>query len=417
MEKLKILTIALFLNLMLMILSPGCSSRYDEPVTEADSTIVFIPKNGNDISAKILLYRKISRKTGQPIDAGTVFPIRKKETVRALVELANRFEKGNRNLIFHFNWIGPDGSSVYTKPVNLSPGDSASTLSSSISISPETRPAGEYRLQLYLFRELIAEKKFQLIAESKDTMSAMEAITAKIGFCGKTDKKTGKRLNVDSVFKIRENGRVHAFVDIGNRFAYSGKELKFDLEWFGPDGKSFYHKQFDLSLNDSSTVLKNSISIDPDARQPGEYLLKLFLFHELIAENKFNLLPEARVISPIKKKITSKITFCSGVDKKTGEQIGVDTVFKIGDKGRIHAFVEFENREETKSELKFILDWVDPNGKSFYRKPIGLLPTDSISTVTSSISVSPETRHAGGYFLRVFLLDDLIGERKFELLP
>jgi hypothetical protein len=42
------------------------------------------------------------------------------------------------------------------------PADTVSTITGSISITPDKRPPGEYLLQVYLFDEVIAEKKFEL---------------------------------------------------------------------------------------------------------------------------------------------------------------------------------------------------------------------------------------------------------------
>jgi hypothetical protein len=40
---------------------------------------------------------------------------------------------------------------------------------------------------------------------------------------------------------------------------------------------------------------------------------------------------------------------------------------------------------------------------------------DSISAITGSISITPDKREAGEYFLRVYLFDDVIGEKEFVL--
>jgi hypothetical protein len=164
MKKLKILMVFLCMAALLMFM-PACSTRYQEPLTTADSTIVYPPKKTGDISAKITFCRKISKKTGKLIDAGSVFTIGNDEMVHAVVDLENRFESGDRDLMLHLQWIDQDGGDIYRKRIDLTSADSTSTLKSSISISPDKRQPGEYLLQVYLFRELIAEKKFRLLPE------------------------------------------------------------------------------------------------------------------------------------------------------------------------------------------------------------------------------------------------------------
>jgi hypothetical protein len=418
MKKMKLLHFAFILNLILMMIFTGCASRQQEAVIAADSTFVYLPKKSDDISAKITFYRKLSKKTGQPLDAATSFAISKKESVRALVELENRFAIPGRELMFHLDWVGPDGSSFYLKPINLAANDSSAMLNSGISVSPETRQPGEYLLRVYYFRELIAEKKFALLPEIPDSILALTKITAKITFCKKVDKKTGKRIDVDTVFTTGKKGWVNAFVDVENRFAVADDELKFKLDWIGPADTSVYRKIITLSPGDSTTTLTNSMSVSPETRQPGNYLLRVYLSGEPLAEKKFVLIPEPKLLPPPAIKLTAYISFCRGFDKTTGERNGVDSVFSIAKKGRIHAFADIENRAVYADKtLKFDLEWVDPDGKSFYRKQTELLPDDSAISINSSISVSPETRQPGIYFFNIYLSDKLVGKGKFEMVP
>jgi hypothetical protein len=278
-----------FLAIAVEILPTGCSERALEPVILPDSTIVFPSKKADDISAKITFCNKLGSKTGKRIGEGTVFTIREKESVYAVVDLDNRFLNLGREQMIHIDWIDPDGSSFYRKRIDLLPGDSSSAITSSISISPNKRQAGEYILRIYLFRELIAEKKFELQTESQAALARAEGIQANIVFCKSVDKETGERKGVDSVFTIKEKAKVRAFIDLENRYANGDKELNFNLEWIGPDGKSFYSKQVDLPRGDTTTTINSSISITPDKRQPGKCLIQLYLFDELIAEKKFEL--------------------------------------------------------------------------------------------------------------------------------
>lgn len=189
----KILILIVLMNIILVLLFPACSSRIDTPVTDADSTIIYLPKNDQDITAAITLYRKISKKTGKLIGEGTVFNVEKDEMVNALVELDNHFAYDDRELMFHVHWIDSDGNDLFMKRIDLASGDSATTIKSSISISPEKRQPGDYLVRLYLFRELIAEKKFELLPESLDTIVTKEPVPEKITPGKKSGKKTGKK--------------------------------------------------------------------------------------------------------------------------------------------------------------------------------------------------------------------------------
>lgn len=64
-------------------------------------------------------------------------------------------------------WIGQGGESFYSKKMDVKTADTISTITGSISITPEKREPGEYHLRAYLFEELIAERKFGLQAETK----------------------------------------------------------------------------------------------------------------------------------------------------------------------------------------------------------------------------------------------------------
>jgi len=274
----------IFIAITLALMLPACSERLSEPVLLPDSTIVYPAKDSNDISAKITLSRYFGQKTGRQWGITPLFPIRENENVYAVVELENRMKKLNRDLMFHLDWLGPDGQPVYLKEVILPPGDSTCTLESSVSSSPGTRQPGKYSLRVYLFRELIAEKFFEFINESD-----FEEIEGEIVFFKSIDKETGELKGVDSVFEIKKKGILRAQVSLKNLSLYIDEELPFRLEWFGPDGESFYSKKSEIKPTDSLSVINGSISITPDKRQPGEYFLRVYLFDDLIAEKRFEL--------------------------------------------------------------------------------------------------------------------------------
>lgn len=271
----------------LLLLSAGCSSRVDTWVTTSDSTIVYPSKKDNGIEAKIRLFRKISKKTGKLIGEGRVFTIKQNRKLRALVELD---KIPDQELLLHIVWLGPDQKPLHRKQLQRSPGDTTS-INSYISISPETRQAGKYTLQVFLFRELIAEKEFELLPEFWFTTAEAEKTEANIVFYRKMSKKNPeKRIGEDTVFTLRKKRNLRAVVKVKNRSVFAEHELKFNLNWFGPDGKIFYKKQIEFPPGDTTLTLNSSISISPDKRKAGNYTLRVLLFKEMIGEKQFELM-------------------------------------------------------------------------------------------------------------------------------
>nr|NQU91165.1 hypothetical protein [Bacteroidota bacterium] len=294
MKKIQLIGFTMFLTTFLLLLINGCSSRMETPVMADDLTAVYPSKNVDDITAKISLCRDVTKKTGERIGEGMVFTIMEKESIHVIVDMENRFAYGNRDLMFHIDWIGPDNESFYRKRIDLPPDDSSFTISSSIAIDPDRRLPGEYTTRVYLFRELIAEKKFDILPEFQINPSMGEGIKAGITLYRKKSKKSGKLIGEGTEFIIKNKEKVRTIINLENRFIYDDQELIFHIDWTGPDGKSFYEKEIDLSPNDTSSTINSSISISPGNRQPGAYSLRLYLFRQLIAEKKFNLLPESR---------------------------------------------------------------------------------------------------------------------------
>lgn len=159
--------------LLLWSLAPlalgGCSSRVETPTVLSDSTLAYSSKSPGGVDATITLCRKVGSKSGKRYGAGQVFTIGEKSKVRALIDLENVRALGDRDLMFHVVWLGPGDDRLYKKRIDYTPDDSSTTLSSSISIPPDRREPGDYKLRVYLFRELIAEKPFELRAPAETT--------------------------------------------------------------------------------------------------------------------------------------------------------------------------------------------------------------------------------------------------------
>jgi hypothetical protein len=142
--------------------SPGCSSRSDTAVAAADSTRVYPSLDGSGPEVSITFCRKVSSRTGRPIGESQEFTMRPRGKVRALVEIGGPPPEGHRDLVIHAVWVGPDDEEIFTKRVDLAP-DDEQRFTSSISIPPGRRDPGPYMLRVYLFRELAAEKRFELL--------------------------------------------------------------------------------------------------------------------------------------------------------------------------------------------------------------------------------------------------------------
>lgn len=310
--------LAVCITAVLFFCISACSGRKDKPVILNDSTIVYssISETGNQ--PKITLNNKISKKTGKPIKPNSVFELKDYSKLYASVDLQESENK--RDLMFHIDWIDSSGNSFYRKRIDISPSDSSSRIISSISITPEKRKTGKYLVRVYSFRELIAEKKFQLVEAKTDSISTkkkktestkkqsvkkedkkkkikpivkVENITANITLCRYISKKTGKLIGTDSSFTIKDKGKVKAVVNIENRDIKTNQQMSFYFEWIGPDGKSFYRKKVVYTTSNPSFTISNSISITPEKRLPGNYNLRITYRKKIIAEKKFELvLPE-----------------------------------------------------------------------------------------------------------------------------
>ncbi len=269
----------------------GCSSRIETPVPEADSTIVFPPKNPAGVSADIILYRKLDKKTGTRIDEGNRFTIHLQRSLHALILLKNRETYSGRLMMFHIDWIDPNGKSLYRKRIDILPGDTMSELHSSILITPQRRQPGRYSIRLYFFRELIAEKIFYLQDEPLIIPLPDEELAANLILYRTVSKKNGKRIGEGTAFTMKKKRSVRALVVLQNRYAFDDRTLKLHLKWIDPDGKTFYRKRITLRPEDTTSVIRSSVSASSEKRVPGNYSLQLRLNNKLIAEKRFILKP------------------------------------------------------------------------------------------------------------------------------
>jgi hypothetical protein len=410
-----LILIALFQIILMVIINSGCASRSEVYSTDADSTAIYPSKKTDGVSTKIALYSYVSKRTGKRVDEGMTFTIGENENVRAAIEFENVFKENKRTQTFHFDWLDPDMNSIYLKRIDISPTDSATTLFSSISVSPDKRVAGEYRFRIYHFRELIAEKKFDLRDPDTTFLNGNNRISASIVLCRSTDKKTGLPVGVDSVFSIKDKAKVKAIADLEIPGRYKEKELPFCFDWIDSMGKAFYRKQITLKPGDSS-VLNSSVFISPGLHLPGNYTLQLYLNDDLISEKKFALQTEPEPVIVKIERIKASIKLCRKIDKETGEPVGEGDVFNIGDKENVRAIVGVENRSDFgERKIKFSIDWIGPDGEAFYHKQAEISPADSLSSVISSISTAPGKRQPGKYLVQINQSGQIVAEKRFEL--
>jgi len=326
--------------------------------------------------------------------------------VEASLAFENSTQYKNRELLFRYDWIGEDGKLFYRKRMDISPADSTIVLKSSLSISPEERLEGKYVIQLYLFDEILAQVDYRLLPPLD-----VKKIKSRITFCSNVDKKTAKRTGINSVFNLSNKAKVYACVDLSNCLAFGERELNFRLKWVNTDGKTMFSKRFNFTPNKSSKTLKSAISISPKKRKKGDNKLQVLLFNELIAEKSFTLRPE---LNP--KNLKSNITLYSKKDKNTDEKIGAGTSFNIKNKRKVNALINIENPLVFgKKELKFRVEWIGTNGKSFYAKNLTIVPNNSDTILESAISIPPNKRKPGNYKIRLFLFGKLIKEKAFIL--
>ncbi len=315
------MSLAVCITAILIICISGCSSRREKPVVLNDSTIVYPSKSDTGIQPKITLSNKISKKTGKPLKPGRVFKLQDDAKIFASVELEKQTMENERAFMFHIDWIDSSGNSFYKKRIDISPDDSSSIITSSISISPRKRQTGNYTVRVYLFRELIAEKKFQLVKSMTDSAIVkkksnseiqnkpekkvkvkktikpkvkIENIKASIILCRKVSKKTGKPIGTDTTFTIKDSANVKALVSIEKQDIKTNEQLKFYFDWIGPDGKSFYKKRVVYTTSSPLFTISNSISITPEKRQPGTYILQVTFRKKIIAEQKFELTAQTK---------------------------------------------------------------------------------------------------------------------------
>jgi hypothetical protein len=90
------------------------------------------------------------------------FDLEEGAKVQAQIKLENTGGRGKLPLLIHLVWIQPNQKAAYRKMLVYTPNDSSNVITSVLTISPAKRAPGIYSFRAYLFRELMAEKTFEL---------------------------------------------------------------------------------------------------------------------------------------------------------------------------------------------------------------------------------------------------------------
>lgn len=413
-----------FATVILLLTNSACSGRNTQPVILEDSTIVFTTDPAKDVVSSITLTDRINRNNGKIIRDEIDFTIKDKAKLHALVFLKNPQLSFDKDQMFHMDWIDPAGKSFYIKRIDIQPNDSSFSLLSSISITADRRQPGDYKVRVYWFRELIAEKTFRLSTVEEENImyeQLVEKLKTEIDFYKGISKKTELPFGKGNEFTIKNKSKVQAIINISGIDTTFTRKFVFTSRWIGPDESSFYKKEFNSSPGESVITATSSISISPEKRTPGKYRLEVYLSDRLIAAENFELIKpveEKKKILPTINKgtVTAEIILCRKVNKETGKPSGIDSVFTIKDKASVKAIVNFENKDTLAvKHYEIYLNWVDSKGKSFYKKQFILSADSPEFSISNSISIVPEKRKPGNYILKVFIFKELVAAKNFTL--
>lgn len=369
------------LGLLIMTLI-GCDNDY--------STL------SNDISSNLTLARNINNKNGAIISEGNSFMIMNEGKVEALLNLSEFFKINDDELMLHIVWLDPKGKSIYKKQTILN--KELSKINTSISIAPNLRKAGEYSLNIYLFRKLISTKKFTLKPAFKPTKESML-------LSSRTNRKTTKYKDSINLPLMKDNW-LKATVNLNNKPTIDNQELIYQINWIDKNNHTFYKKHFTVLANDTINSIDCSLEITPEKREKGNYKIQALLFGEPIAEKEF------RLLEPLNAKEIKVKTSLYKKSKRRSE----NTDFYTGKKNKIFAFFDIDNAKIFgNNELNFKVVWIGIDNKPFYTKRFNFIPKSNNETLKSVISISPKKRLIGTYKVQLYLFNTLITETNFNL--
>ncbi len=132
------------------------------------------------------------------------------------------------------------------------------------------------------------------------------------------------------------------------------------------------------------------------------------------------LAPDSTWVYPGKQAgdIDARITFAdkARTSKKTGKRLGVTNTFEVGVDEKAYAFADLSNPFARGDRvLNFHLVWVNSQDRTIFKKKVDYQPSDSLTTLSSALSLPPGKRAPGPYKFRVYLFRELIAEKSFTL--
>ncbi|MCK4546877.1 MAG: hypothetical protein KAW17_05460 [Candidatus Eisenbacteria sp.] len=116
---------------------------------------------------------------------------------------------------------------------------------------------------------------------------AKDPVGASITFCSNVGKSSGKMYGVADSFVLKSGKKLRGVVDVEN--AEPGEELVFHLLWVKPTGKKAFVKRVAMTPEESTTRFQTSLSLNPEKREAGTYLLKVYLFRKLLVAREVDL--------------------------------------------------------------------------------------------------------------------------------
>ena len=356
------------------------------------------------INKKLVLATSVDNETGEMIGEGNTFVIMNDGWVEASLDLTKYMKKQKNDLMIHLDWVDEEGNSFYIKEQVLT--KKSATVNTAVSITPELRNAGDYTLNVYAFRELVASKSFKLLPEYKFD----KAINENIEISTRANRKTTKYKSEKPSISVMEDKWVKASVKLSDLPKTEYKKLLYQLNWRNEKGEIVYKKRFSVNADDKNPAIDCSIEVAPEKKEIGVYKVELLLFGQTINETGFTLKPALDV-----SKINANVSLWNKV--KDGNRVGETTEFTIGKKKKVNVIFDLENclafgKEE---ELQFKISWLGIDGKRFYSKRFNFKPKTDKITLKSAISIAPKKRPVGIYKSQLFLFNKLIAETDFKL--
>ena len=292
-----------FLPIGLMLLGAalvaGCGQAIVEEYnfTQSQKALGYDP-DPKAFDAELVLCRTVAKDSGRRIGEGDIFSVAEGNRVRAFLDVRNQpLEKIHA---WHMVWLRPgdekelfrkyaevkireaeegyEAELVWKKAEDLNQfktvvqknAEPVFTLNTAYNVAPEkNRRLGRHGFRVYLNRELLFEKSFELIG-------------CDVALSGPGDA-AGEN------FVIPKKGKVDAAVALSG--LEPGKTYRGKLTWHKPGGKKLFGKEIEFTaIEDSTAALAASLDIAKNKkRKPGKYQLKVYVNDCQVAREKFTL--------------------------------------------------------------------------------------------------------------------------------